>query len=477
MVGTSTLVEAPPEPLAASAPEFEGRQTACCIVGAGAAGSMLALLLARRGVQVILLEKHLDFDRQFRGDSLHPSVMEALDQIGVADALLKLPHTEAKRFSFGTDTGTFTLADFTHLKTQYPFITLLPQSEFLQFITNEAARYPNFQLNMGADVRELIEEEGVVHGVRYQAADGWHEVRAELTVGADGRSSHVRQMARITSIKTSPPMDVLWFRLPREPGDPRGIGAHVLQGHVLALLDRTDYWQTGYVIRKGSYQQLREAGLDAPRRSIAEIAPEFADRVQVLTDWRQIAFLSVESSHVPRWYRPGLLLIGDAAHVMTPIGGVGINYAIQDAIVAANVLAIPLKQGTVSTRDLALIQCEREWPTRIIQEGQNFLQQQLLATGVFESNKPFVPPLILRLPVVRSLFPRLMGRIIGMGIVPVHVLSDGQRPSGFLPAICRMEGRVRRHPLLSVTAGLASGAIAAALFSLIRRVIVKGRRR
>lgn len=485
MVDTHTLVDASPEPTTAFNPEPEGGHTACCIVGAGAAGAMLALLLARQGVPVVLLEKHLDFERQFRGDSLHPSIMEVLDEIGLADRLLQLPHTKADRFSLQTEkgislqsnNGVFTVADFGHLKTKYPFITLLPQSEFLQFITNEAARYPNFQLIMGANVRELIEEEGVVHGVRYEAADGWHDVRALLTVGADGRSSRVRQAAGITPVKTSPPMDVLWFRLPREPGDPKGIGGRVSRGHILALLDRSDYWQAGYVIPKGSYRQLCEAGLDALRRSIAAIAPEFAHRVDALTDWKQIAFLSVESSHVPCWYRPGLLLIGDAAHVMTPIGGVGINYAIQDAVVAANVLAGPLKQGKVGVDLLATVQCEREWPTRIIQAGQNLLQQQILATGVLDEDKPFTPPFFLRLPVIRSVFPLFMGRVIGMGVIPVHVQGNTCAPEHLLATICRLYERVRRQPLKGMVAGLSASAFLLAFGALIRRTVAKRRSR
>ena len=299
------------------------QHTTCCIVGAGAAGSVLAFILARQGVPVLLLEKHHDFERQFRGDTLHPSVMEIMDQLGVANRLLQLHHTKASCLTFQSPQGAVTIADLSHLKTRYPFVTLLPQSVFLQFITTEAERYPNFRLIMGANVKELIIEDGVVRGVRYQARDGWHEVRALLTVGADGRSSQVRHLAGFTPITASQPMDVLWFRLLREPGDPAGISGRVGPGHFLILLDRSEYWQAGYVIPKGGYQQLRSAGLEALRRSIVELAPEFADRVEILQDWDQIALLTVESSYLPRWYQPGLLLIGDAARVMTPVGGVG----------------------------------------------------------------------------------------------------------------------------------------------------------
>ena len=397
------------------------QHTTCCIVGAGAAGSVLAFILARQGVPVLLLEKHHDFERQFRGDTLHPSVMEIMDQLGVADRLLQLHHTKASRLTFQAPQGAVTVADLSHLKTRYPFVTLLPQSVFLQFITTEAERYPNFRLIMGANVKELIIEDGVVRGVRYQTRDGWHQVGALLTVGADGRSSHIRRQAGLQPVTTSPPMDVLWFRLLREPGDPVGISGRVGPGHFLILLDRSEYWQAGYVIPKGGYQQLRSAGLEALRRSIVELAPEFADRVEILQDWDQIALLTVESSYLPRWYQPGLLLIGDAAHVMTPVGGVGINYAIQDAVVAANVLSGRLKQGQVQIRDLVKIQRQREWPTRVIQAWQTLLQQQLLAAGALDPTKPFRLPAFLRLPILRSLFPRWMGRMVGFGVWSVQV--------------------------------------------------------
>ena len=407
------------------------QHTTCCIVS-GAAGSVLAFILARQGIPVLLLEKHRDFERQFRGDTLHPSVMEIMDQLGVADRLLQLHHTKVPRFILQTPQSRFTAIDFSHLKTRFPYITLLPQAVFLAFITTEAKRYPNFQPLMGADVHEVIEENGVVTGVRYQARDGWHEVRALLTVGADGRFSHIRRQAGLQSVTTSPPMDVLWFRLPREPGDPEGISGRVGPGHFLILLDRSEYWQAGYVIPKGGYQQLRSAGLEALRRSIVELAPEFADRVEILQDWDQIALLTVESSYLPRWYQPGLLLIGDAAHVMTPVGGVGINYAIQDAVVAANVLSGRLKQGQVQIRDLAKIQRQREWPTRVIQAWQTLLQQQLLAAGALDPTKPFRLPAFLRLPILRSLFPRWMGRMVGFGVWSVQV--EVPHPSRDWPA-------------------------------------------
>lgn len=396
----------------------DSQQTDCCIVGGGPAGAILALLLARQGISTTLLELHKDFEREFRGDTIHPSVMEILEEIGLADALLELPHTKVDRFSLATDEDKFTLIDLRRLKTKYPYITVLPQVRFLEFITEQAKRYPNFQLVMGANVQELIEEDGKIKGVVYRGHGGWHEVKAQLTVGADGRFSRLRQLVGFEPIKTSPPMDVLWFKLPQEPEEPKGKGiiARVSKGHLLAAIDRRDYWQIAYAILKGSYPQIREAGLEALRESIAEIAPQFSDRVDSLHDWTQISVLSVESSRLPQWYRPGLLLIGDAAHVMSPVAGVGINYAIQDAVVAANVLSSPLKKGNIELHHLKEVQHQREFPTRVIQAFQTLIQKQIIARAL-DANQSFEPPAFMRLPILRDIPPRL----IAFGVQRVHV--------------------------------------------------------
>jgi 2-polyprenyl-6-methoxyphenol hydroxylase-like FAD-dependent oxidoreductase len=396
------------------------QQTTCCIVGGGPAGVVLALLLARQGIGVMLLEAHKDFDRDFRGDTIHPSVMEIMEELGLAERLLQLPHSKMRKLTIQANnqqSAAFS-ADFSRLKTRYPYIMVLPQVKFLEFITEEAKKYPNFQLVLGANVQELIEEDGEIRGVRYRGHGGWHEIRSQLTVGADGRHSKLRQLVGFEAIETSPPMDVLWFRLPRKSDEAEGLNGRIGKGHIVAMLDRSDTWQIAYVIPKGGYQKLRAEGLAALRESIVEVVPELSDRVAQLKDWSQIAFLSVESTRLKRWYRPGLLLIGDAAHVMSPVGGVGINYAIQDAVVAANILSEPLKKGHLHLWDLAQVQRQRELPTRIIQAFQSLMQQQILVRAM-NSDGQFKPPFFLSLPILRDIIPRL----IGLGVWSAHVKS------------------------------------------------------
>ncbi len=399
-------------------------ETRCVIAGAGPGGAMLALLLARRGVPVTLLEMHKDFEREFRGDTVHPSTLEILDQLGLAEKVHQIPHAKVYGPSFVTDKGLFQPFDLRRLKTKFPYILMIPQSKLLELLTSEAARYPHFRLMMGANVHDLIRENGAVRGVRYQTSETQAEVRALLTVGADGRHSRVRHLAGFEPVKTSPPMDVLWFKLPKLAADidtGSGLLGSIKAGRILVVLDRFDHWQAGFVFPKGQYQQVKAKGIEAMRQAIVELEPRLAEHAETLRDWQQFTLLSVESSRCTRWHQPGLLLIGDAAHVMSPVGGVGINYAVQDAVVAANILAKPLLEGRVEEKDLDEVQRRREFPTKFIQGFQAMLQKRILAPALASTQATLQVPAsirwLVRMPVVRDLPPRL----IGFGVHRVRV--------------------------------------------------------
>lgn len=399
----------------------EATTTSCCIVSGGPAGAMLSLLLARAGVPVTLLEAHKDFDRDFRGDTIHSSTLEVLDQVGLADRLHELPHAKVRELRIVSPTGVYPLAVFSRLPTRFPYVMVMPQSRFLEFLTAEAKKYPHFRLVMGAKVERLIEEDGAVRGVGYRGPSGWCEVRASLTVGTDGRFSRLRKLAALEPVSQSAPMEVMWFRLPRKPEDRLDdTTINVGLGYVVVVLGREHEWQVAYVVAKGGYQRLKTDGMSGLQRAIAASVPWLADRVGLLNDWHQINLLSVEGNRLPRWYLHGLLLIGDAAHVMLPLGGVGINCAIADAVEAANVLSEPLRAGRVQDDHLAEVQRRRERLTRAIQLFQSVMQKRIVGQAL-ESPKPFKPPLplrvILRVPGLRN----LPARLIAFGIRRVRL--------------------------------------------------------
>jgi 2-polyprenyl-6-methoxyphenol hydroxylase-like FAD-dependent oxidoreductase len=408
-------------------PTDEIHQTVCCVVGAGPAGVMLSLLLARAGVPVTLLEAHRDLDRDFRGDTIHPSTLEVLDQIGLADRLHQLPHVKAPSFPVVTPTGVQTALVFDRLPTPFPYMMIMPQSRFLEFLTEEATRYSHFKMVMGANVQRLLEENGTIRGVSYPNEGSQCDVRALLTVAADGRSSRLRKLARLEPISQSAPMEVIWFRLPRRPDD-RPVEATLNFGshQAFVVLGRTHEWQVGAVLPKGGYQRLKTEGLNAFQQLIGSVLPWLGDRVGLLNDWGDVKVLSVEASRLPRWYCPGLLLIGDAAHVMLPVGGVGINCAIADAVEAANVLVEPLREGHLEVGHLSEVQSRRERVTRIVQRAQAAQQKRVL--NALQSGQPFrFPPLIrliLRLPGLRN----LPARVTAFGVRRVRLEHPEERP-------------------------------------------------
>jgi 2-polyprenyl-6-methoxyphenol hydroxylase-like FAD-dependent oxidoreductase len=381
---------------------------------------MLGFLLARQGIDVVVLEKHADFLRDFRGDTIHPSTLEIMYELGILDEFLKRPHQKVTELGGKVGSETVTIADFTHLPTHCHFLALMPQWDFLNFITEQASRCPTFHLRMQAEVTDLIEVNGAVSGVRAKTPHSTLEIRASLTVGADGRHSVVRERAALKVIDLGAPMDVMWMRLSRRPTDPPQTLGHFDRGRILFLINREDYWQCAFVIPKGTADEIRQRGLEAFRQEIAALEPFLQDRIEELSDWKQISLLTVAVDRLARWYRPGVLCIGDAAHAMSPIGGVGINLAIQDAVAAANLLGPKLQQNKVTESDLEAVQRRRSFPTRATQRFQIMIQNNVIRK-ILGSDRtlsaPWVLKLLQRWPVLR----RIPARVLGLGFRPEHV--------------------------------------------------------
>ena len=394
--------------------------TRCCIAGGGPAGMMLGFLLARAGVDVVVLEKHADFFRDFRGDTIHPSTLELMYELGLLDEFLMLPHQKLDRLAVQVGDERVRMIDLTHLPTHCKYIALMPQWDFLNFLAAHGTRYKGFDLRMQADATGLIEEGGRVVGLRARTPDGELTIRADLVVGADGRHSTVRAAAGFKSDDYGAPMDVLWFRLPRKETDETETFGHIEAGAMMIMLNRGDYWQCAFVIPKGGIDRVQADGLDAFRNRVVMMSPFLADRASELRSWDDIKLLTVTVDRLRQWWRPGLLCIGDAAHAMSPIGGVGINLAIQDAVAAANCLAAPLKAGTVSDDDLSAVQARRTFPVRFTQALQLTMQNQIIRRALASTQKP-KPPLLLKLFDMIPLLRRIPGRLLAVGVRPEHI--------------------------------------------------------
>ena len=394
--------------------------TKCCIAGGGPAGMMLGFLLARAGVNVVVLEKHADFFRDFRGDTIHPSTLELMAELGLLDEFLKLPHQKVDRLTALIGAERVRMIDLTHLPTRCKYIALMPQWDFLNFLAAQGKRYPTFDLHMKAEATDLIEEGGRVVGLRATTPDGELSIRADLVVGADGRHSTVREKAGFKSDDYGAPMDVLWFRLTRKESDDTETFGHFEAGAMMIMLNRGDYWQCAYVIPKGGIDRIKAAGLDAFRKRVLFMSPFLTDRIDELKSFDDIKLLSVAVDRLRQWWRPGLICIGDAAHAMSPIGGAGVNLAVQDAVAAANRLAAPLKAGTAGDDDLRAIQARRTFPVRFTQALQLIMQKRIISPALASTQRP-KPPLLFRLVGALPLLQRIPGRLLAVGVRPEHV--------------------------------------------------------
>jgi 2-polyprenyl-6-methoxyphenol hydroxylase-like FAD-dependent oxidoreductase len=402
-------------------------ETQCCIAGGGPAGMMLGFLLARAGVRVVVLEKHADFFRDFRGDTVHPSTLELMFELGLLDKFLKLPHQKVETVSAQVGAEHLQMADFRHLPTHGKFVALMPQWDFLNFLAEQGKRYKTFDLRMQAEATDLIEENGRVVGLLAETPDGSLRIRADLAVGCDGRHSAVREKAGLKSDDYGAPMDVLWFRLLHKDGDSADTFGHIEAGKLMVMFDRGDYWQCAYVIPKGGIERTKSEGLEAFRRQVVEMSPFLSDRVGELKTWDDVKLLSVTVDRLQKWWRPGLICIGDAAHAMSPIGGVGINMAVQDAVAAANRLAAPLRAGKVADEDLQAIQERRALPMRFTQWLQLTIQKRIISRVLASHERP-KPPQVFKL---FNSFPGLRGipaRLVGIGIRPEHVQTPEAAP-------------------------------------------------
>jgi 2-polyprenyl-6-methoxyphenol hydroxylase-like FAD-dependent oxidoreductase len=404
-----------------TAPNTSHRETTCCIIGGGPAGIMLGFLLARSGVDVTVLEKHKDFFRDFRGDTIHPSTLELMHELGLLDELLKIPHSEIRQARACVGDSTITIADLSHLPTIAKFVAIMPQWDFLNFLSAQAAKFPSFHLLMQCEATELIQKDGTTTGVIASTPEGRLEIRAQLTVGCDGRHAISRQSGHLPLVDEGVPIDVLWLRISRKSSDPENGLGYVNYGRFMVLINRIDYFQVAYLIRKGAFEQIQRDGLAAFQQSIARVVPFFADRTSEIDSWDKVKLLSVQINHLTQWSSPGLLCIGDAAHAMSPVGGIGINIALQDAVATANMLTDALRSNAVTPHDLQRVQHYRESAVRNTQRVQAFAHRIL--DRALGSSGPMKAPLLLRAVTAIPGFKYLTARFIGMGLQPQHIAT------------------------------------------------------
>ncbi len=402
-------------------------KTQCCIAGGGPAGMMLGFLLARAGIEVIVFEKHADFFRDFRGDTIHPSTFQLIDELGLLDEFLKVPHQEVKQLEVVFNGISIQLADFTHLNVAKPVLGLMPQWDFLKFLQTHAAKYPSFKLLLEAEVTDIIKDKDRVSGVTANTKDGTLNINADIVVATDRRSSILRKKAGLKVIASGVPIDVLWFRVSRQQDDPAQTFGRFDHGRIMVLLNRDEYWQCAYLIDKGMYPQMQQKGLEAFHRELSEVSPFLVNRMTELKSWDDIKLLSVDIDHLEKWYTDGLLCIGDAAHAMSPIGGVGINLAVQDAVATANILYEPLSRNQPITTDtLRIVQNRRTFPTRVIQRVQIFIQNGIMNRRSLAA-KQEKPPIPFRLIKAIPVLSRIPAWLIGIGVRPEHVKTPEKK--------------------------------------------------
>jgi 2-polyprenyl-6-methoxyphenol hydroxylase-like FAD-dependent oxidoreductase len=395
----------------------------CCIVGGGPAGMMLGYLLGRAGIDVVVLEKHADFFRDFRGDTVHPSTLQVMDELGLIDGFLKLPHQRLQKLDGLFGSTPVRIADLSRLRTKYPFIAFMPQWDFLNFLREAGQRFASLKVMMNTEAVDLIRRGETIAGVRANTPDGIVDIEADLTIACDGRHSTVRQRSGLEVEEIGAPMDVLWFRVGRKANETENLFARVEPGKMMITFDRGDYWQCAYVIAKGQYDAVKARGLQALLDDVVRMAPILKSGIAEVKNFDDVKLLTVAINRLPRWTRPGLLLIGDAAHAMSPVGGVGVNLAVQDAVATANLLADELQRGCPSEDELDAVRRRREFPVKMTQRMQMIVQNNIISGALQGGDRPLKVPLVLRLITALPWLQGIPARLLALGVRPEHVQS------------------------------------------------------